>query len=82
MTRPAPVLRALARTTRTISALRWELSDQRIRNLMLEARLARVERERDQARRDAELLALCAKDRAGALGFLRDAHRIDRGEVT
>ena len=82
MTRPAPVLRALARTTRTISALRWELSDQRIRNLMLENRLARVERERDQARRDAELLSLMAKDRTSALGFLRDAHRIDRGEVT
>lgn len=34
-----------------------------------------------QARRDADLLALMAKDREQALAFLRDAHRIDRGEV-
>lgn len=77
MTRPAPVLRALARTTRTISALRWELSDQRIRNLMLANRLARVERERDQFHRDAELLALMARDRRMALEFVASAHHID-----
>ena len=81
MKRPAPLMRLLVRNTRTIRTLRQELSEQRIRNLSLEHRLAVALRERDQARRDCELMALCAKDRAGALAFLRDAHRIDRGEV-
>ena len=81
MNHPAPVLWLLARSTRTNRTLRQELSGQRIRNLSLEHRLAVAMRERDQARRYCELMALCAKDRAGALAFLRDAHRIDRGEV-
>lgn len=38
-------------------------------------------RRNGQLQRDLDLLALMARDRPTALGFLRDAHRIDRGEV-
>ena len=62
MKRPAPLMRLLVRNTRTIRTLRQELSEQRIRNLSLEHRLAVALRERDQARRDCELMALRAKD--------------------
>lgn len=75
---PAPVLHLYARSLRTVRTLRRELSDQHIRNLSLEARLEVALRERDQARRDAETVALMAKDRAVALEFLRDQHRIEQ----
>ena len=78
---PAPVLWLLARTQRTCRTLRQELADERVQRVIAEGRLARAERERDQARRDCELMSLMARDRKEALEFLRDAHRIDRGEV-
>ena len=47
MKRYAPVLWLLARTQRTCRTLRQELSDQRVRNAILEGLLGRAERERD-----------------------------------
>ena len=77
MKRYAPVLWLLARTHRTCRTLRQELSDQRVRNAILEGLLGRAERERDQFHRDAELLALMARDRRVALEFVASAHHID-----
>lgn len=84
---PAPVLWLLARTQRTCRTLRQELSDERVQRVIAEARLVRTERERDQFHRDAEILALMARDRRVALEFIASAHHIDgldetdRGEV-
>ena len=77
MKRYAPVLWLLARTQRTCRTLRQELSDQRVRNAILEGLLGRAERERDQARRDCALVAQMAKEPRDAWAFLGDMHRID-----
>ena len=76
MKHPAPLMRLLVRNTRTIRNLRQELSEQRQRNVSLEVRLGMALRERDQYRRDIDVVALMAKDRAVALGFVRDQHAI------
>jgi len=70
-------MRLLVRNTRTIRTLRQELSEQRQRNVSLEVRLGQALRERSQYRRDAELLALMARDRRVALEFVTSAHHID-----
>lgn len=77
MKRPAPLMRLLVRNTRTIRTLRQELSDERVQNVILQGLLGRAERERDQFHRDAELLALMARDRRVALEFVASAHHID-----
>ncbi len=62
---------------RTNRALRREVADLRQQNLILTVKVGAVERERDQFRRDVELLALMARDRRTALEFIASAHRID-----
>lgn len=76
MKHPTPIVWLLVRATRTIRTLRQELAEQRRRNLDLEALLGIARREREQARRDADLVALMSRDPKVALEFLRDHHRI------
>ena len=70
----APMTRVCLRMGRTIRWQRMELDLLRHQNDVLAQKL-------QQARRDAELLALCAKDRTAALEFLRDAHQIEALDV-
>lgn len=78
-----PVWRLAARLSHTNRALRREVAELRQQNLILTVKVGAVERERDQFRRDVEMLALMARDRRVALAFVADAHRIaGLGEVS
>ena len=70
----APVLRVCLRQSRTIAWQRTELDRLRKGNAVLSHKL-------QQARRDADLLALMARDRQAALSFIRDAHQIEALDV-
>lgn len=61
-----------------MTALRLAADNNSLRRELrrVEQDAARTRVERDQARRDCELVALMAKDRKMALEFLRDQHRI------
>lgn len=73
-----PILSLAWRLAHTNRALRQELSAEKNRRMAVEVRLGVAMRDRDQARRDAECIALMAKDRGVALSFLRDQHRIEQ----
>jgi hypothetical protein len=76
----APVVSLLRLKSRECRDLRDALTIAQVRFLAAETGRLRAERERDQALRDSELVALMARDRGLALGFLRDQHTIDRLE--
>lgn len=72
-----PLVALLRRKVKENHRLRDELRETQQRNRSLMERLAVANRERDQAHRDAECLALMARDRKTALAFLRDRHGIE-----
>lgn len=82
MKRPAPLVWLYMRKMRECRELHDDVTAHFLRILSLESRLAVAMRERDQAIRDAELIALMAKDKQAALAFLRDRHRIEGLEET
>jgi hypothetical protein len=72
----APITRLVLQQRRKIADLRARCERLAVHVIHLGERVEVLERQRDQARRDSELLALCARDREVALGILRDAHGI------
>lgn len=84
----APVLRWGLRQQRAAADLRRRLHISRAAHAAAllavarkEAQIAELSQQLQQTRRDAELLALGSRDRDTSLAFLRDAHRIDQGDL-
>lgn len=74
----APIVRLALNQATRIRRLREDLAAERERNRSLLTRLGVALRERDQAVRDCSTLALMARDRDVALGFISDHHTIDQ----
>lgn len=77
-----PVVRWAFSLRRQVHILRAANTTLRLAVARKEQTIGVLSRDLAQARRDCELLALGAKDREGALAFLRDSHTISKLEET
>ena len=76
---PTPFLVLLFRERRAHMATKRRLKEAIHERETARAKCSVLAHELSLTRRDADLLALMAKDRPTALAFIRDAHRLDQG---